>query len=200
MSPRSTDHGLTHADGYGLRSLQLPLAPVWNTRVLSLTRSPAGWFNRVPNAAFQRDAPGSSSPTSWTGGQAMRVLDPPMQQPTGKRYSSYLVSASNTSHRLLPPRDWPPPPPAAPPTATPGPPPPPRPGQRRARAGAPRYMGGAGAAGSSIHDYYIAVTALNEASTGLNSATSPALLGFTIDSHTIARATIICPAPAPPAP
>src|SRR5260221_8766907 len=129
MSPRSTDHGLTHADGYGLRSLQLPLAPVWNTRVLSLTRSPAGWFNRVPNAAFQRDAPGSSSPTSWTGGQAMRVLDPPMQQPTGKRYSSYLVSASNTSHRLLPPRDWPPPPSAWPASAAPAPRPHPRPGR-----------------------------------------------------------------------
>jgi Raf kinase inhibitor-like YbhB/YbcL family protein len=71
--------------------------------------------------------------------------------------------------------------------------------QLNADAGTPRYIGGAPPAGSGIHDYYITVTALNEASTGLTSATSPALLGFTIDSHTIARATIICPTPAAPA-
>ncbi len=72
--------------------------------------------------------------------------------------------------------------------------------QLNADAGTPRYIGGAPPVGSGTHDYYITVTALNEASTGLNSATSPALLGFTIDSHTIARATIICPTSAPPAP
>jgi|HubBroStandDraft_2_1064218.scaffolds.fasta_scaffold131044_1 Raf kinase inhibitor-like YbhB/YbcL family protein len=60
-------------------------------------------------------------------------------------------------------------------------------------AGTPRYIGGAPPAGSGIHDYYITVTALDEASTGLGAATSGALLGFEIDSHTIARATIVCP-------
>ncbi len=50
--------------------------------------------------------------------------------------------------------------------------------QLNADAGTPRYIGGAPPAGSGIHDYYITVTALNEASTGLNSATSPALLGL----------------------
>ena len=60
-------------------------------------------------------------------------------------------------------------------------------------AGTPRYIGGAPPAGSGIHDYYITVTALNEPSTGLGATTSGALLGFEIDSHTIARATIVCP-------
>ena len=60
-------------------------------------------------------------------------------------------------------------------------------------AGMPRYIGGAPPAGSGVHDYYITVTALNEASTGLGATTSGDLLGFEIDSHTIARATIVCP-------
>jgi Raf kinase inhibitor-like YbhB/YbcL family protein len=60
-------------------------------------------------------------------------------------------------------------------------------------AGTPRYIGGAPPAGSGIHDYYITITALNEPSTGLGATTSGALLGFEIDSHTIARATIVCP-------
>jgi Raf kinase inhibitor-like YbhB/YbcL family protein len=60
-------------------------------------------------------------------------------------------------------------------------------------AGTPRYIGGAPPAGSGIHDYYITITALNEPSTGLAATTSGALLGFEIDSHTIARATIVCP-------
>jgi Raf kinase inhibitor-like YbhB/YbcL family protein len=64
-------------------------------------------------------------------------------------------------------------------------------------AGTPRYIGGAPPAGSGIHDYYITVTALNEPSTGLGATTSGALLGFEIDSHTIARATLICPTSIP---
>jgi Raf kinase inhibitor-like YbhB/YbcL family protein len=64
-------------------------------------------------------------------------------------------------------------------------------------AGTPRYIGGAPPAGSGIHDYYITITALNEPSTGLGATTSGALLGFEIDSHTIARATLICPTSIP---
>ena len=64
-------------------------------------------------------------------------------------------------------------------------------------AGTPRYIGGAPPAGSGIHDYYITVTALNEPSTGLGATTSGALLGFEIDSHSIARATLICPTSIP---
>ena len=64
-------------------------------------------------------------------------------------------------------------------------------------AGMPRYIGGAPPAGSGVHDYYITITALDEASTGLGATTSGALLGFEIDSHTIARATLICPTSIP---
>ena len=60
-------------------------------------------------------------------------------------------------------------------------------------AGMPRYIGGAPPAGSGLHYYYITVTALNESSTGLGATTSAALLNFEIDSHTIARAKIVCP-------
>jgi Raf kinase inhibitor-like YbhB/YbcL family protein len=64
-------------------------------------------------------------------------------------------------------------------------------------AGLPRYIGGAPPAGSGVHDYYLTVTALDEPSTGLGATTSGALLGFEIDSHVIARATIICPTSLP---
>ena len=60
-------------------------------------------------------------------------------------------------------------------------------------AGIARYIGGAPPAGSGVHDYYITITALDEPVTGLGATTSGALLGFKIDSHTIARATLICP-------
>lgn len=65
-------------------------------------------------------------------------------------------------------------------------------------AGTPRYIGGAPPAHSGVHDYYLTVTALDVPKTGLNSATSGALLGFTINSHTIARATLVCPTSAGP--
>jgi Raf kinase inhibitor-like YbhB/YbcL family protein len=60
-------------------------------------------------------------------------------------------------------------------------------------AGIARYIGGAPPAGSGVHDYYITVTALDEPVTGLGATSSGALLGFKIDSYTIARATLICP-------
>jgi hypothetical protein len=60
-------------------------------------------------------------------------------------------------------------------------------------AGAPRYIGGAPPKGSGAHDYYITVTALDVPATGVNKTASGALLGFTIDAHTVARATLICP-------
>jgi Raf kinase inhibitor-like YbhB/YbcL family protein len=60
-------------------------------------------------------------------------------------------------------------------------------------SGTPRYIGGAPPAGSGLHYYYITITALNEPTTGLGATTSGALFNFELDSHTIARATIICP-------
>jgi Raf kinase inhibitor-like YbhB/YbcL family protein len=62
-------------------------------------------------------------------------------------------------------------------------------------AGAARFIGAAPPAKSGIHDYFITVTALDVATTGLKSPTSGALLTFTIDAHTLARATILCPTP-----
>jgi hypothetical protein len=60
-------------------------------------------------------------------------------------------------------------------------------------AGVRQYVGGAPPAESGVHDYYITVTALDVASTGLPATASPAYTGFAIDAHTIARATIVCP-------
>jgi len=60
-------------------------------------------------------------------------------------------------------------------------------------AGTPRYIGAAPPAGSGVHDYYLTVTALDVPSVDVTAATSGALLGFTIDSHTIGRATLISP-------
>jgi len=65
--------------------------------------------------------------------------------------------------------------------------------QLDADSGMPRYIGAAPPAHSGEHDYFITVTALDTATTGLKSTTSGALLGFTIDSHTLARATIVAP-------
>jgi Raf kinase inhibitor-like YbhB/YbcL family protein len=60
-------------------------------------------------------------------------------------------------------------------------------------AGMNRYIGGAPPAGSGVHDYYITVTALDEATSGLDANASGAFLGFNIAGHTIARATLVCP-------
>jgi Raf kinase inhibitor-like YbhB/YbcL family protein len=64
-------------------------------------------------------------------------------------------------------------------------------------AGMGRYIGAAPPAGSGIHDYYITITALDEPTTGLGATASGALLNFEIDSHTIARASLVFPTMAP---
>jgi len=58
-------------------------------------------------------------------------------------------------------------------------------------AGAPRYIGGAPPAGSGLHEFYLTVTALDVPKSGVDATASPALLGFTIGGHTIARATLV---------
>jgi Raf kinase inhibitor-like YbhB/YbcL family protein len=60
-------------------------------------------------------------------------------------------------------------------------------------AGMPRYIGAAPPAGSGVHEYFITVSALDVAVTGLDPSASAAYLGFTIAEHTIARATLVCP-------
>ena len=66
-------------------------------------------------------------------------------------------------------------------------------------AGAQQYVGGAPPAGSGVHEYYVTVTALSAAKTGLGQNASAAYLGFTIAGQTLARATLICPTAAPAA-
>jgi len=67
-------------------------------------------------------------------------------------------------------------------------------------AGAQQYVGGAPPAGSGkTHNYYLTVTALNIDKTGLDATASAAYLGFAISGYTLARATIVCPTPAPEA-
>jgi Raf kinase inhibitor-like YbhB/YbcL family protein len=63
-------------------------------------------------------------------------------------------------------------------------------------AGAHQYVGGAPPAGSGVHEYFLTVTALNVAKTGLDENASAAYLGFTIAGPTLARATLVWPTPA----
>jgi Raf kinase inhibitor-like YbhB/YbcL family protein len=60
-------------------------------------------------------------------------------------------------------------------------------------AGMHRYIGGAPPAGSGVHDYYITVTALDEAKSGVGPDATGAFLGFNIAGHTLARATLVLP-------
>jgi Raf kinase inhibitor-like YbhB/YbcL family protein len=67
-------------------------------------------------------------------------------------------------------------------------------------AGAKQYIGGAPPAGTGkTHNYYITVSALDIDKTGLDDTASAAYLGFAISGHTLARATLVCPTPAPSA-
>jgi len=64
-------------------------------------------------------------------------------------------------------------------------------------AGMPQFFGAAPPPGSGVHEYRITVTALDVDSCGVDATASAALLGFTIAPHTLARAVIVCPTPAP---
>jgi Raf kinase inhibitor-like YbhB/YbcL family protein len=69
-----------------------------------------------------------------------------------------------------------------------------------ADAGASQYVGAAPPPGTGkVHQYYITVTALGVPKTGLDQSASAAYLGFAIGGQTLARATLICPTPAPAA-
>lgn len=62
-----------------------------------------------------------------------------------------------------------------------------------------QYVGAAPPKGSGVHDCYIIVTALDVPTTGLTDTTGGAYLGFAISGHKPARATLVCPTPAPTA-
>ncbi len=61
----------------------------------------------------------------------------------------------------------------------------------RGDAGAARYIGAAPPAGHGPHRYVFAVHAVDVATLGIDADATPALLGFNLFSHTLARATIV---------
>jgi hypothetical protein len=71
--------------------------------------------------------------------------------------------------------------------------------QLGADAGTRQYVGGAPPAGTGVHEYHLTVTALDVDTAGLDESASAAFLGFAIGGHTLARATLVCPTPAPAA-
>jgi hypothetical protein len=61
----------------------------------------------------------------------------------------------------------------------------------RGDAGAARYIGAAPPAGHGPHRYVFAVHAVDVETLGIDADATPALLGFNLFSHTLARAVII---------
>ena len=60
-----------------------------------------------------------------------------------------------------------------------------------------RFIGGAPPAGHGPHRYYITVHALDVEDVGLPAESTPAFLGFTMATHTLARATLVATAEVP---
>ena len=58
-------------------------------------------------------------------------------------------------------------------------------------AGAARYVGAAPPPGHGKHRYLFCVHAVDVAQLDVNADTSPALLGFNLFFHTLARATLV---------
>lgn len=63
--------------------------------------------------------------------------------------------------------------------------------QLRNDAGQPHFVGAAPPAGHGEHRYFISVHALDVADIGVPADASPAFLGFNLNFHTLARATIV---------
>lgn len=63
--------------------------------------------------------------------------------------------------------------------------------QLRGDAGVARFLGAAPPVGHGRHHYYIVVHALDVASIGVTKDVSPAILGFNLFQHTLARATMV---------
>lgn len=61
-------------------------------------------------------------------------------------------------------------------------------------AGMTRYLGAAPPKGDQPHHYYLTVTALDTDKLSVAANASPAMIGFTISSHTLARGDIIATA------
>lgn len=63
--------------------------------------------------------------------------------------------------------------------------------QLRNDAGGARFIGAAPPAGHGQHRYFITVHALDTPDIGVPAESTPALLGFTMSSHILARATLV---------
>lgn len=63
--------------------------------------------------------------------------------------------------------------------------------QLRNDAGMARFLGAAPPQGQGIHHYFVAVSALDVPSVGLSKDAAPALLGFNLFQHTLARAVLV---------
>lgn len=63
--------------------------------------------------------------------------------------------------------------------------------QLRNDAGLARFLGAAPPPGHGAHHYFVTVSALDVASLGLSKDAAPALLGFNLFQHTLARATMV---------
>jgi Raf kinase inhibitor-like YbhB/YbcL family protein len=71
--------------------------------------------------------------------------------------------------------------------------------QLRGDAGAARFIGAAPPAGHGEHRYFITVHALDVDDIGVPADATPAFLGFSMFTHTLARATIVATAEIPAA-
>ena len=69
--------------------------------------------------------------------------------------------------------------------------------QLRNDAGAARFIGAAPPAGHGPHRYFVVVHAVDVESVGVPTDATPALLGFTIASHILARAILVATAETP---
>ena len=63
--------------------------------------------------------------------------------------------------------------------------------QLKGDAGVARFLGAAPPVGHGVHHYYVVVSALDVPSLGVSKDAAPAILGFNLFQHTLARATMV---------
>jgi Raf kinase inhibitor-like YbhB/YbcL family protein len=162
----------------------VPKFQLTSTTVTNAKQLPTAQFSKILGVPNGKDV---SPELSWSGFPAgtksfvVSMYDP--QAPTGSGFWHWVVANIPASTTMLPANAGASGTKSLPAGAF----------QLGGDGGAHQYVGAAPPKGSGVHDYYITVTALDVAATGLTDAASAAYLGFAIGGHTIARATIICP-------